>query len=85
MYASSIFQALDYALKMGANIISCSFSREYSSGFAPFWPPSPWEEHGQETAAFTKALEPLTRADVLVVAAAGKEGVCAGIVGDVEI
>ena len=55
--ASSVFQAFDYALRMGAHVVSCSFGASYEYGFAPTAPAPSY--HAQWTAAYVAALQPL--------------------------
>ena len=55
--ASSVFQAFDYALRMGAHVVSCSFGASYAYGFAPTAPAPSY--HAQWTAAYVAALQPL--------------------------
>jgi hypothetical protein len=72
IYGSSVFRAMDYAVRMGADVLSCSFSRQYAQGFAAVSPAPPWENHASETSGFTKAITPLAAANVVVVSAAGE-------------
>lgn len=71
IYAAAVFRAFDYALRHGAQLVSCSFGRAYSTGFKPAGPPGPWEDHRQQSDAYAKALAPLRDAGLLVLAAAG--------------
>jgi len=75
IYAAAVFRALDYALRMGAHIVSCSFGRVYPQQFKPPGYAPPWEDHQEQAAAYTRALTPLRAARVLVLAAAGNNAV----------
>ncbi|GLC66820.1 hypothetical protein PLESTF_000477900 [Pleodorina starrii] len=69
MYASNIMVAYDYALKMGAHVVSCSF------GPVPVFNPD--DEQKAESAMrerlYTQAIKPLNDKGVVVVAASGNE------------
>jgi hypothetical protein len=69
IWASAVFAAFDYALKKGANIVSCSFANVYADGFTPVTAP-PFGQ-SQQNSGYAAALKPLAAAGVLVVAAAG--------------
>lgn len=72
IWAAAVYRALDYAFKNGAHMVSCSFSHQYTTKFAPNSPAPPWEDHSKQTAGYTAAIQPLQQAGVLVLAAAGK-------------
>ncbi|GAX83405.1 hypothetical protein CEUSTIGMA_g10830.t1 [Chlamydomonas eustigma] len=71
--ASVVFQAYDYALKMGAHIISCSFGASYAYGFTPSTLAPSY--HAQWTAAYVSALRPLSEKGILAVVSAGNEAI----------
>jgi hypothetical protein len=68
--ASVVFQAYDYALRMGAHIVSCSFGATYTYGFNPTTKAPSY--HAQWTAAYVSALQPLSEKGILAVVSAGK-------------
>lgn len=69
-YTSHIFKAYDYALKMGAHIVSCSFGPGY-----PVLNPSPFQREymKNETDFYQTAIAPLIKKNMLIVSAAGNE------------
>ena len=68
-----MFQAFNYAVLMGAHIVSCSFTSTYSYGFYALAPAPSY--YAAQTAAYTTAMKPLATKGVLaVVAAGGGEG-----------
>eukprot|EP00879_Flechtneria_rotunda_P033103 GHRR01036636.1.p1 GENE.GHRR01036636.1~~GHRR01036636.1.p1 ORF type:complete len:1113 (+),score=386.06 GHRR01036636.1:209-3547(+) len=75
IYASAVAQAMDYALKMGAHVLSCSFSNSFPLALQPSGPPGPWDTSSSQTATFVRAAKPLETAGVLIVAAAGNSQV----------
>ena len=67
--ASTVFQALDYAHRMGAHVVSMAIGSTYQYGFTPTTPAPSY--HAQWTASYQQALQPLADKGVLVVVAAG--------------
>ncbi len=68
--ASTAFQAFDYALKMGAHIVSCSFGGSYAYGFVPTTKAPAY--HTQWSQAYVTALQPLASKGILAVVSAGQ-------------
>ncbi|GLC66822.1 hypothetical protein PLESTF_000478100 [Pleodorina starrii] len=70
MYGSNIMAAYDYALKMGAHIVSCSFGPK-----TPNFTPTEFHktQHAEQERLYTRVIQPLNDKGVLVVAAAGNE------------
>eukprot|EP00798_Chlamydomonas_sp_ICE-L_P012853 gene12853-3566_t len=71
--ASKVVEAYEYAAKMGAHIISCSFGTDYTWGFSAEGPAPSY--HRQWYATYEQALKPLAEKNILVVAAAGNENI----------
>lgn len=69
-YTSHVLKAYDYALRMGAHIVSCSFGPSAPSYFPT---QSEVRSMANETRFYETALSPLISKGVLVVAAAGNE------------
>ncbi|KAG2435742.1 hypothetical protein HXX76_006938 [Chlamydomonas incerta] len=69
-YTGLIIEALDYAYRMGAHVVSCSFGPSEAN-----MNPQPWELEGMvaERNLYRAALEPLVKKNMLIVAAAGNE------------
>lgn len=72
IYASAVVAAYDYALRMGAHIVQCSFGMSYPDNFSPT-SAAPWYNAGQ-IQVYVSAIQPLQSKGMLVVAAAGEEG-----------
>lgn len=72
--ASTVFQALDYAHRMGAHVVSMAIGSTYQYGFSPTTPAPSY--HAQWTASYQQALQPLADKGVLVVVAAGASSRC---------
>ena len=68
--SSSVFQAFNYAVRMGAHIVSCSFTSTYSYGFYPV-AKAPSYLASQAT-AYSTAMKPLSDKGILAVVAAGE-------------
>ncbi|GAX83408.1 hypothetical protein CEUSTIGMA_g10833.t1 [Chlamydomonas eustigma] len=73
IYAGAVAQAYNYALQNGAQIAQCSFGMSYPQGFSPT-SPAPWYNAGWNQ-AYISAIQPLQQNGVMVVAAAGNEGI----------
>ncbi|GFH09954.1 peptidase_S8 domain-containing protein [Haematococcus lacustris] len=69
--ASTVVMALDYALRMGAHIVSMSLGMAYPYNFQPFSRAPSFVT--QQQRPFLAAITPLAAKGVLVVAAAGNE------------
>ncbi|KAG1672720.1 hypothetical protein FOA52_005198 [Chlamydomonas sp. UWO 241] len=70
---SSVFAALDYAVRNGAHIVSASIGQDYPYGFFPLSPAPSY--HKSWADAYKKAVQPLANKGVLLVAAAGNENI----------
>ena len=68
--AANVFQAFDYATRMGAHIVSCSFTSTYSYGFYALAPAPSY--YAAQTAAYTTAMKPMANKGILAVVAAGE-------------
>lgn len=71
--STAIFEAFDYAYRMGANIVSCSFGNNYPPRFHPMAPAPDYRL--RNTRAYQAAMQPLADKGVLIVAAAGNEDI----------
>ena len=74
--SAAIFKAFDYAHKMGAHIVSCSFtSGNPGLPGQPFFPISraPVNPNAQWTASYVTAMQPLANKGILTVVAAGND------------
>ena len=71
--STAIFEAFDYATKMGADIVSCSFGNDYPLRFYPM--ASAPEYRRRNTRAYEAALKPLSDKGVLIMASAGNEDI----------
>jgi hypothetical protein len=69
---STVFQAFDYATRMGAHIVSASIGTTYEWGFTPTGPAPAY--HSQWQAAYVSAMQPMSSKGVLAVVAAGGQG-----------
>lgn len=73
IFTSAVFQAFDYAMNMGAHVVSCSFGGRFAKGFVADSPaPS---IHAGWTEAYRLALQPLADRGILLVAAAGNDDI----------
>ncbi|KXZ46875.1 hypothetical protein GPECTOR_40g609 [Gonium pectorale] len=69
-FTSHILKAYDYALRMGAHVVSCSFGPSQPN---PTPSPAEMEAMWTEARLYRTALEPLVKKNMLIVAAAGNE------------
>ncbi|KAG1656865.1 hypothetical protein FOA52_008797 [Chlamydomonas sp. UWO 241] len=69
--ASAVFQAFDYATRMGAHVVSASIGGTYDYGFAPTQRAPSY--HVQWDAAYRAAMSPMAAKGMLVVTSAGNE------------
>lgn len=73
IYASAVAQAMDYAMRMGAHVVSCSFGASLPWQFYPFRQAPFYEANFIK--AYDRAIAPLQDKGILVVAAAGNENI----------
>mmetsp|Transcript_32602 Transcript_32602/g.71993 ORF Transcript_32602/g.71993 Transcript_32602/m.71993 type:complete len:435 (-) Transcript_32602:1981-3285(-) len=71
--ASNVVKAMDYAARMGAHIVSCSFGNSYDWSFSPIGPAPTY--HADWINTYNTAIKPLANKNILVVAAAGNENI----------
>ncbi|PNH09543.1 Subtilisin NAT [Tetrabaena socialis] len=81
-WTSNIMSAYDYALRMGAHVVSCSFG-PHSPNLQPT--SSDLAQAAQEVRLYERAVQPLARKGVLLVAAAGNEDTDLDKVRDVNM
>ncbi|KAG2501727.1 hypothetical protein HYH03_000227 [Edaphochlamys debaryana] len=70
-YTGHILKAYDYALTMGAHVVSCSFGPREPNLSPPDYAASDRDE--QESNLYAAALQPMVDRNMLIVAAAGNE------------
>ncbi|PNH08638.1 Thermophilic serine proteinase [Tetrabaena socialis] len=82
VYASNVMVAYDYALRMGAHVVSCSFGPKY-----PILQPNSEQlaAAAQEVRLYEQAVRPMAQKGVLLVASAGNELTNLDVVRDVNM